>query len=327
MNRPNRFFVLPGILIGLISMLGPSSNANAAAGRIQAGAKDVDVSEGLRLGEIRPLAGTPYAIVAIEYPKSWSSPVFVIRANEKEVVSRRSGGGFTAKANSADYLVSFGEGELKNLSVLAAVNGNHFEAKTSWLWNPPAIAMLLDHAGENEAFFEKTRLRFFVSQVNDVRIIFNGREMAVKPDDETGKGGSILNVAPEWIAGLNTIIVAGKTKDGKELKREYSFADLSGGRIMQGEEVNLTYGYRGSRSGPFFSLDARGDAITLGEETEKTIFTLDADGWLIRKDWLLKKIVGAKPGEARLQIHEKKHFTLPEELIKEYILRVIPKVD
>ncbi len=187
------------------------------------------------------------------------------------------------------------------------------------------MLLLLDHAGQDEALREAGDLRFFTFKTGMPKVRLDGAEVAVESVTGSPEGPSLWRAAVPWKPGRNMISVEASGSDGKPLARDYSFVNLAGGSLPYRQKVLLAYGEPGSRSGPFYRLEAEGDAVALGAELQQTVDSVDDDGWLTSRQFLVREIVGASPGEAVLRIFETPHFRQPETLLGEIRLQVPAK--
>ena len=287
-----------------------------------------EVGEGIRLGEIRRIDDRPYAVVEVEYPKSWPDKLtFTVSVNGQPADMRWAGSGHSIEAQNASFLVFMGDKPVREMRVTTSVDGKQYEANVDLHWSFPAMALLLDRPGNKDALFEVAELRFFLFKADNPTVHHNGKALVPKPVDGIVRHGQVWQVTPAWQDGLNNITLVATATDGSKLERAYSFVFLGGGCLAKGETANVIFGFPGSRSGPFFRVDVAGDAVAIEPEAlfeinGAKINTPDPQGWLFSEQVLTRKIIGSAPGDATVLFFEKSHFQLPETLVREFRIRV-----
>jgi hypothetical protein len=277
----------------------------------------------LRLADFRRVERMPLVRVDIEYPKDWTeAPVFVAKVSGKEVASRRIGGGSSPDANLATLEVFLGTAPVTELSVETAVGGKAYRVFMPLHWSVAPMLVLLDRFGRNEALLGPTELRFLLFKAGAPVVRLNGAEVTAAEIAGAAGHAALWKVSPNWAPGRNVVAVEATAADGSRLTREYSFVNLADGRLPFRQKAALAYGAPGSRSGPFYRLEAAGDAVALGADATVEVDALDDSGWPTRDQKLVREIVGAAAGEATFRIFEKLHFRGPEQLNQEIRLRV-----
>ena len=290
-----------------------------------------ETAEDIRLAEIRRIKDRPYAVVEVEYPKSWPDGLsFAVSVNDQPADTRILGGGYSTKAKNVSLEVYMGEKPVRDVRVTASHNARLYEAGIDLQWSFPAMVLLLDHPGTADALFDATTLRFFLFKADDLTIHHNGEVLATKPVDGIVRHGHVRQVTPAWRDGLNTITLIATAANGSRLERNYTFVFLGGGRLTQGETATVIFGSPGSRSGPFYRVDVAGDSVTMEPETLFEVNgakfdTPDSQGWLVDTQVLTRKIVGSALGEATVLFYETPHFREPERLVREFRLRVVER--
>ena len=287
-----------------------------------------EAGEGIRLDEIRRIDDRPYAVVEVEYPKSWpDEPAFSVSVNGQPADMRWAGGGYSGETQNASFQVFTGAKPVREVRVTSSVDGKQYEAKVDLNWSFPAIALLLDRPGNRDALFEDAELRFFLFKAQDLSILHNGKALVTEPLDGIVRHGEVSRVKPPWQDGLNIITLVATAADGSRIDHEYSFVFLGNGRMAKGETANVIFGFPGSRSGPFFRVGMAGDAVTMEPEALSVINgakidTPDSQGWLLDGQVLRRSIAGSAPGDATVLFFEKPHFRMPETLVREFRIRV-----
>ncbi len=286
-----------------------------------------ETTEELRLTDLIQVPDSPYLLMRISYPSSWEEPVFLIRANGQEVDSRWQGGGNAPGVEMLGLLVYPGEQALRKLSVSTVVAGREYDASMTLHRGLQPQIFLLDHSGEQEALFDSPLLHFVLLHAARVEIKHNGREIQAIPRQGLCRHGKGLEIAPQWTAGNNRILVEATSAQGKKISREYSFVYFPDRKITLGETARIAYGEMGSRSGPFYRVESQGQAVTVNELPQpESYHTTDATGWLQARMRPVFEISGVKEGKATLRFFITRHFRLPEELESEYRVEVVAGV-
>ena len=290
-----------------------------------------EVGEDIRLTKIRQVDDRPYAMVKVEYPKSWPDILtFSVSVNGQPADIRWVDGGGSGETQNASLQVFMGEEPIREVRVATSVEGKQYETGIDRQWLFPAMALLLDRPGNKDALFEDADLRFFLFKAHDLNIHHNGKALVPELIDGIMRHGGVWQVKPVWHDGLNTITLVATAADGSRLERKYTFVFLGNGRLVKGETANVIFGFPGSRSGPFFRVDVAGDAVAIEPEAlfeinGAKIDTPDSQGWLVDKQILTRKIVGSVPGDATVLFFETPHFREPETLVREFRVRVIDR--
>jgi hypothetical protein len=270
-------------------------------------------------------ATLPYVHVTIEYPKSWKDPDVTILVNGQERPFRSWGGGFSPDKNMATYLVFPGTTGLIEIAVRAIAGGKTYEASDRLRWDVASMAGLLDSPGRQEVVFSPRALRFWAFPVDGIRVRFNGQSVTPKLEPLSGKPVGLFSLAPDWRPGMNTLSLEAVGPNGKRVTKEYTFVYLVGGTVAVQNTLTISFGRPGSKSGPFYSLDLAGSALTrVGRVREESYYTLDPEGWLLERTALVQTVRAERPGDARLRILVKHHFLQGEELEQEISIKVVP---
>jgi hypothetical protein len=281
----------------------------------------------LQISEVTSLAKKhlPYALVSLEYPKSWSRPEFTVQVNGAEVPFRPAGGGFSTDRQYATLLVFPGGGDTLRLTVQAVNEGQTAEATAVLRWNVWSMAGLLDGPGRLEAVWKPRPVRFWAFPADGVRARWNGRSVSPRLDPLSGKPVGLFTFDPDWQAGENMLAIETAGKDGTRFLREYSFMYLPDGTIPVGEALAIPYGAPGSKSGPFYTVELGGSALAPAGDGEEPYIVIDPDGWAVERTALVKTLRAERPGEVRVRIFVKRHFLQARELERELGIRVVPR--
>jgi hypothetical protein len=266
----------------------------------------------------------PYALLHLEYPRDWQKPDFTVQVNGKEVPSRLWGGGHSPDRQYATLFFFPGEGGNLKVSVQASLDGKTHEATDRFSWNVWAMAGLLDGPGRLEAVMKPRALRFWAFPADKVRALFNGRSITPKREPLSGRPVGLFSVEPEWKAGKNTLSIETTGKDGKTVAGDYSFVYLPDSAIALDETLAIPYGTMGGKSGPFYSMELEGDALSPVGDGEETYYIIDPEGWAVEKSVLVKALRADRPGRSRVKIFVKRHFLQSRELEREFDIHVFP---
>ncbi len=290
--------------------------------KVCGGAKPLVLSEARSLSQER----LPYLQISLDYPKDWAEPEFTVRVNGAEAPFRRWGGGFSPERQSATLLVFPGAAGIARIAVQATVGGKTYEAADAIPWNVWAMAGLLDGPGQLEAILKPRPLRFWAFPTDGLRVLFNGRSVSPKLAPLSGKPVGLYSIEPEWQPGKNTLTIEVTGTDKKRVVNEYSFVYAADGKVRAGESLAISYGTPGSKSGPFYSIELDGNAlIPVGKGSDEEPYAvLDADGWVLDKTALVKRVKAERPGETRVRISVKRHFLQPVETEREFSVIVLP---
>lgn len=278
-------------------------------------------TEGFHVAESAVKPPLPYGYFDAQYPRSLKAPKFSIAVNGKPAKFRMTSGGGGADKQTATFEVVLGEAERKEVALTAAEGKTKLEAKAFMVWDPPSICEPLGRLGRDEALFAVEPLRFYTNRMIGAEVSFNGKDTPVVEAAAPDGQGMILTVAPEWAAGRNTMEILATDKSGEPVKMEYSFLNLTGGKVARGEVFALDYGYPGSKSGPFFSFKAEGAAVTLTDTAEVAVHKLD-ETLLSFENRLIVKTTAAETGAGKILIFKKEHFTQDAALDREIALEV-----
>ena len=105
---------------------------------------------------------------------------------------------------------------------------------------------------------------------------------------------------------------------------DYSFVYLPDSAITLGETLAIPYGTMGGKSGPFYSMELEGDALSPVGDGEETFYIIDPEGWAVEKSVLVKTLRADRPGRSRVKIFVKRHFLQSRELEREFDIHVTP---
>ncbi len=268
----------------------------------------------------------PYVLVSLDYPKDWPKPDFTVRVNGAEAPFRWWSGGMSQDRQSATLLVFPGAAGIARISVQAMSGGKTAEATDAIPWNAWSMAGLLDGPGRLEAVLKARPLRFWAFPADGVRVLWNGRPLALRLEPLSGRPVGLFSIEPEWKAGKNLLSVETTGKDGKRIAREYSFVYLADGTTRIGETLAIPYGTPGSKSGPFYTIELDGNALVPVGDGEEPYTVLDPEGWVLEETALVKRVKAERPGETRIRISVKRHFLQARELDRELRLTVVSGV-
>lgn len=299
----------------------------------------------LKLSNLQPFDGFPSVLVDIEYPASWGDPGFSATVDGRAALSRTASTGSSEGARTKSLEVSVGGAGLRTVEISALINGEIKRVRAKRYLDMPEMVVLLDHAGDREAVFEQSPIRFFLFDAVDPRITINGKPVAIKKEPDAK--GDIFAVTPQWKPGVNKVTIEATGRKGNLIKKEYSFVHLSevkpssrpstqtnpvgpgyqflaGSGLSVGERFTLQYGHEGSRSGPFYQVISTDGSVKVTgiKPPDTSFFSLDKDGWLINLTTRLWEVTGMHPGKAVLRFSVKRHFLGDVELEKEMELSV-----
>jgi hypothetical protein len=288
-----------------------------------------EVGEDIRLAKIRRIDDRPYAVITVEYPKSWPDELtFSVLVNGQPTDIGWVGSGYSRKTKNATLQAFMGDKPVRDVRVTTVVDGKRYGAGIDLHWSFPAMALLLDRPGNRDAVFDDAALRFFLFKAHTLRVHHNGKPLVPKPVDGIVRHGEVRQVTPAWRDGLNTVTLTTTAADGSRLERSYTFVFLGGGPLVKGETANVVFGYPGHRGGPYFRIDVDGDAVTM-EPSRQTkdmkIVRPGPRGWLFNGQVLTRKIIGSAPGEATLKFFETPAYREPERRVREYRIRVVER--
>jgi hypothetical protein len=256
----------------------------------------------------------PALILDVDYPKDWDEPEFKILVNGAEPAVRRTGGGSDTQKQMASFRLAPGQAGKKEILVTATAGDNTGQASASFYWSADPVLKLLDLGGQSTALFQAEPVRILAYMLKDVSATLNGAPMELKTDRQDQALGDILSATPDWKPGLNTIAVQAQNMQGAAVTGEYTFVYMPDGRIPLSRTAVLTYGEMGSKSGPFYRVEADGEALLLEDEQFATVAAVDDQGWLLPRTMLTVALAPLKPGPGVLNIYKKEHFTMAEQL-------------
>ncbi len=276
----------------------------------------------LRIVSVEPLGEGPYAVVSLEYPKSWADNIkFTVETGGKTVRTRKISGGFSGEKNMADLIFVPRKSGNQNITVKAAGEGKSALARSKFNWDQKPFIAIMDYTGDREILTgSDKRLTIAVANVWDVRISFNGKDVYGRL---SGDDIRTLSFDPPWRQGKNVVTVSGNKFDGSIMARNFTlFYPGENGYIPSGETAVLYYGKEGSKSGPFYDIKLEGDALVSLRSIKAHRVTLDKDGWLASDTMLGKEFRAQKPGTATIKVFVKPHFLEQMKLDRELAIRV-----
>jgi hypothetical protein len=276
----------------------------------------------LRLVALGAVPDDIYAEVDLELPKDWEQVSFTVQVDGRELQARSSSGGFSTDRRMESLIFFPGKPGRKQVVVAAEVNGRRVEATGSLDWKPEPYIALIDHIGDRELILEKQRLALVTLNVDEPAVTFNGAAVKVEP---FGQDAKFLRFEPSWVSGKNVLTVHGKGPDGAAVSRSFTFVHAERGTLTEGDSLVLDFGFRGSKSGPFYSTKLEGSAVVGSRATEVQRHVMSPDGWVHRDGRLVQELKAVKPGTSTVRILEKPHFLGTEEMRREIVLTVIPK--
>ncbi|NLG83806.1 MAG: hypothetical protein GX493_04175, partial [Firmicutes bacterium] len=183
------------------------------------------------------------------------------------------------------------------------------------------ILLLLDHY-EGEVVFTEEPLRFFNCFFQNCRVFVNGQRQELT-SSLIAEGIRLLSCSPRLEPGLNSIVYAGRDREGQERQWTTTLFWARDGRVKVGDRFKFGYGYMGSKSGPFFHLTQEGTALEPTEEKGDSFFpTLDEGKWLGLRHTFFQTFIAQEKGTSRLKIFKKEHFLGDYELEREVVFTV-----
>lgn len=283
-----------------------------------------EAGEEPRLVKVTRGDGKPFAILTLEYPKSWDEePMFKIMADGDPVEAREIGGGFDQRVKTVDFML-LRETPTKSLAVEVRHKSDEYRLTTPFVW-VPFMANLLDHLGKKEAIFAPVGLDFLTIGATKVSILHNGKPLAAESAiKSTFKG--VLHVNPAWKRGFNIIVINARAASGDEHSNEYTFMYFPEKRLKVGEKGRLLCGVSGSKSGPFYDAKVSTEAVYITDSSPQSeVLNLDKEGWPVWKTYDTVEFMGAAPGTAVLEITQKWFLISKEpEVVASHKLYVDP---
>lgn len=276
--------------------------------------------QGLRIISVEPVKSGIYAVVSVEFPKTWMDPKFTVEINGKPVRTKQRSGGFSGDRSMADFIFVPGRTQRQSVTVKCIAGGKQLEAKGSLDWTPMPFITILGYTGSREIITRREKLSIVLVNVTGVKIFFNGKEIHARPST-----GDIQTVSfdPAWKKGKNVLTVNGDKWDGGMLARNFTFFDLGdGGTLPPGQSALLHYGQEGSKSGPFYDVKVEGDSIAVLQDARVRRDVIDKDGWVVSETWLARELKARKEGTSMVRIYVKHHFLQNMELEKEFAITV-----
>lgn len=281
--------------------------------------KACEAPETLRIKDLRSLDDDLYAVVSLEFPKRWNIKGFQLLVDGKEVNVRPQSGGYSSDRQMESLLFFPGRPGVKRISVSAEIEGATVQATDSLDWNPRPFAALLDYVGDRVITSDKKKIRLVTANTKDVIVKFNGEPIR---SERMGQDAILLTIEPPWQPGLNTLSFEGKGVDGTPVAKSYGFINPEGG-VREGESVLLDFGFEGSKSGPFYSIDVEGDALSAGKDSTVASYVMNGEGWIGRETRLVRELKAVKPGQATVKVFEKPHFLQQKSLKQEIVITVL----
>ena len=276
----------------------------------------------MRVISVKPAANDIYAVVSLEYPKSWESNLrFTLEVNGKPVRARKAAGGSSIDSNMADLIFFPKRAGMQNITVKTVVNGRSVDAKSSFDGKQTPFIGVLGHGGDRELLGSKDREITVVSaNVAGVRISFNGKDVQGKV---SGSEIETLSFTPAWRQGKNVLTVSANKFDGSLIVKNFTFFYPGEGMVLAPGETAVVYcGKEGSKSGPFYDVKIGGDALAQLRDVRTNFFSMDNDGWLVSDPMIGKEFRAQKPGSAVIRIFMKPHFLEKMELDRELTITV-----
>jgi hypothetical protein len=277
------------------------------AGLLVLAASTTLAKDGPRITAVRPVPELPYLVVDVTSPRDGAetAPSFTFEADGRPVPSRALGGGSTPEALLATYLVFPGP-TCRSVVARWGPGAKERSAPAPARWKAPALAVLLDRLGDEEALFAPVDLEVQVFPPARVRFSQDGSPLEATPVEGAGPGER-LRVAPRWRPGRNELHMVVEGPAGRS-ERTLRFALLEDGGFLPGASARLVYGEVGSRSGPFYRLAVEGDAVAVAGEEWAQVRSADADGWLLGRQVNVATLRARAVGEVTLRIERKGSF-------------------
>ncbi len=273
----------------------------------------------LMITEIKAVSDI-YAEVSLEFPKAWEDVQFQVQVNGRDVNAKPYGGGFSDDRNMQSLLFFPGKPGVKQVTVSATRGGSAVAARGPFTWPGRPFVAVVGFTADRVLVRDTQKIAVVTANIADVTIKVNGE----KADSRSlGSDALLFSIEPVWKQGANTLSVEGKGMDGTTITRKHVYV-YPGAGIRQGESVLLDCGVEGSKSGPFYAVSVKGDAIVLGASRKAVSYKVDKEGWIGQETRLLRELTAAKPGAAKVLISEKPHFLEPQRLKEEIDLTVLP---
>lgn len=284
-----------------------------------------DSSGDMRIGEIAPLKGGPYAEVSLEFRHAVSLTDLRVSIDGREVNARRAGSGYSGSSASLKVLVFPGKPGRKTITVAGTVfrEGRTMKATREFDWKGEPYIALADHFGNEELVLSPAKLRVIAANVGDVDLFFNGEKVHA---EAFGNDAVLFTLQPAWVGGKNELRVSAKASGGAPISRVYTFIYADNGQIKQGDSMFLGVGDAGIRgkSGPWFELKIEGDAVSSAKRGEiRTVQSLTPDGWLTEAEKTAVQLTAVKPGTSIVRIMRHARFLPEPEVEREFVLQVI----
>jgi hypothetical protein len=273
----------------------------------------------LRVTEIKALNDI-YAAVSIEFPKTWTRPEFQVTVDDKEVNVKNQSGGFTEDRQTMSLLFFPGKAGAKQITVHTLVDGRTVTATITLNWSGRPFVALLWYGGDRTLLTGAEEVKIITVNLDNIAIKVNNRLSSPKM---VGQDAKLFSLVPDWHGGLNTVVVEGRDKEGRTATSTYTFVYSPLG-IRKGETAAVRIGVEGTRSGPFYSVTIKGDAVSMGAGRSVNVYFLSDDGWIGQQTLLVKDLKALKPGKATVLISEKPYFLREKALKEEIPLIVLP---
>ncbi|MBP1748067.1 MAG: hypothetical protein H6Q52_606 [Deltaproteobacteria bacterium] len=279
-------------------------------------------SDTVRIMSVEPAANGIYAVVSLEYPKSWGDDAkFMVEVNGKSMRARKISGGFSSDRNMTDLMFFPKQAGKQNITVRTMIKGRNIQSKSTFDWKQVPLIAMMGHTGDREMLMGKDKqLTVAVANIMDVRVSFNGKDIYGKL---SGSDIQTRSLDPAWRQGKNILTVSANKFDGSLIVKNFTFFyPAENGILHPGETAVFYYGKEGSRSGPFYDVKIGGDALTPVSDVRTNVLSMDNDGWLVSDPMLGKEFRAQKPGSAVIRIFIKPHFLEKMKLDRELTVTV-----
>ncbi len=260
----------------------------------------------------------PFLLTAdVSYPSSYGdNGTLVLTVNNTVTPFREVGGGYGGGRVTRTLQFYAGAPGDKNIVATYSIDGEPFATTpVNYGFVSHGDVLLLDRF-DGETLFAAQPLRFLAYFAGEVQATLNGTPLALTAARLDAANADLLHecAAPAYVAGTNTLVVRWTGSNGQARERSITLLYHPGYRVPRHQPVRIAYGEVGSRSGPYFRLNAADSTtVTFSGNQQSAIFPVIEQGSLGYGTRLHSQATFLKPGPVAVWIERKGMFLLPFE--------------
>lgn len=260
----------------------------------------------------------PFLLTAdVSYPSSYGdNGTLVLTVNNSVIPFREVGGGYGGGRVTRTLQFYAGVPGDKNIVATYSIDGEPFATTpVNYGFVSRGDVLLLDRF-DGETLFAAEPLRFLAYFAGDVQATLNGEPLALTASRlDAANADLVLTCAePSFTPGSNTLVVRWTGSTGQARERSITLLYHPGHQVPRNQPVRIAYGKVGSRSGPYFRLNAPDStAVTFSGNQQSAVFPVIEQGSLGYGTRLHSQATFLKPGMVDVWIERKGMFLLPFE--------------